>query len=73
MTELREMEASARKLARTIGGALPDDVSFLLFLAQPGTGRWTTYVSSAERDSAIAMVEEWLSRVKGHARPRGHG
>lgn len=62
--DLKEMEDEARKLGRTIKSVLPPNQGFFLALFDLGNGGNMTYMSNAERVSAIAMLRELITKLE---------
>jgi hypothetical protein len=56
------LERQCRELAELLASKVPAGVGFVLFLADHGPKGNTAYVSSVTRDSAHALVHEWLDR-----------
>lgn len=66
-TPLPAIEESARRLATTLSGCLPDDIGFTLWLWSKGDAGHLTYISNGQREDMIAAVKEWLARMEGRA------
>jgi len=63
--ELKVLEEEARKLARVIGGTLPEGIGFALLLFDFGEGGNLTYLSNAQRDDMLRALQEFMQKV-GH-------
>lgn len=70
-----EIKQALRDIGGRIGHALPDGWGFMLLLFDYVTtpkGGATFYLSSADRDDVLTMVDAWLSKqMPGRARTRG--
>lgn len=55
------MKKELRKLAKHLKEMLPEEVNFTLFLFPPDA---VFYISTVERDSGIAAIEEWIRKEK---------
>ncbi len=60
-----EINERAREIAGTIQAALPGDVGFILFVFNYGPDGWMLHVSNAEREGAVAALEEFVRRERG--------
>lgn len=58
------IEAKAREIGRSIGGALPPGIGFCLLLFTFGDGGWGTYLSNAQRLDMIAAIRELLAKLE---------
>lgn len=58
------LEAQCRELAVMLSGKLPKEQGFALFLFDYGADGNTAYVSTANRDDMVRLLEEWLERVR---------
>jgi len=65
-TQLEHLEAKAQDIGQLIGNAIPEDVGFVLTLANFGEGGFITYVSNQNRDDTIHMLREMIGVLTGH-------
>jgi len=67
----REIEASARGIAKAIGSVVPNGVGFTLLLFtfdhDANEDGFLTYVSNAERVDMLAAMKEFIARNEGRA------
>jgi len=61
---LEEAEVVARKIGSLIGAVMPPGWGFMLVLGTYGEGGCLTYVSSVEREGAIAMLKEMIAKIE---------
>jgi len=62
-TERRLMlEERTRAIAEVISELLPEDTTFMLFLADVGDKGSIAYVGTSQRESTIEMMREFLER-----------
>lgn len=54
-----------KEAARAVNAKLPDNHGFILIVAPFGEGENNrlTYISSMQRESAIALLKEWLLKA----------
>lgn len=57
-----EIEKLMHELATKIGGMMPDNWGFCLFLFEYGEGGNLFYISSADRGDMITLLKEWMNR-----------
>jgi len=56
------LEFTAREIADQIKEMLPEDTTFMLFLADVGDKGNLAYVGNTKRESTIEMMREFLQR-----------
>lgn len=65
-----ELQAVLKSIGSKVGGALPDGWGFALFLFEMGMkGGATFYISSADRESVVEAMQEWMDRTQGEINP----
>ena len=62
--ENEPVKATLNDIANRIGGALPKGWGFLLMLMSYGEKGSLFYLSSAERENVIDMVQEWINKQR---------
>lgn len=62
--EVREptIEASLQDIGRTIAPTLPDGWGFALFIFSFGEAGSTFYISNADREDMLKMLQEFIER-----------
>jgi hypothetical protein len=58
------IKATLNDIANRIGGAIPEGYGFLLMLMSYGVGGSLFYLSSAERENVIELVQEWINKQR---------
>lgn len=58
------LEKQTREIANVVKERVPAGVGFALFLFDFGADGNIGYVSTAQRDDMIRLIEEWLTKVK---------
>lgn len=62
-TERRlQLEEKTRAIADVISEMMPEDTTFMLFLADVGDKGNIAYVGTSQRESTIEMMREFLER-----------
>ena len=56
------LEEKTREIASVIRGMVPEDTTFMLFLADVGDKGNLAYVGTTQRESTIEMMREFLER-----------
>lgn len=62
MEKRLKLEEATRAIADIIKPLLPEDTTFMLFLADVGDKGNLAYVGTSQRDSTIEMMREFLNR-----------
>lgn len=60
----QHIEALARELARKLKAELPPDVGFIVLTASHGEGGYTGFMSTIDRQSACALMREFLEKME---------
>jgi hypothetical protein len=58
------MEASARKLGKKIGDALPSTVGYCLLVFDFGPGGHLTYISNSDRGDMLRALDEFKLKME---------
>lgn len=58
------LQETLKEMARILKACLPDGVGYTLWLYDYGAGGNTVYLSTAQRQDMIKLVEEWLAKVE---------
>lgn len=65
------LERQCREYANLLKAKVPAGVGFALFLFDFGADGNTAYVSTADRDDMLRLIDEWSAKVRGqHGEPK---
>jgi len=62
---LEQLQEVVRKIGHMIGDCMPPGVGFTLLLFRYGDQPEVQYISSAQREDMIDMLEKMVSRLRG--------
>jgi hypothetical protein len=60
---LRAVEALSREIGHLIGKACPPGYGFLLVMFSFGEGGFTNYISNAEREDVVRLLDELRAKL----------
>lgn len=67
MSNVLNLEALGRRVAKTVGGMIPKGIGFAVVLFDFGPGGHLTYLSNGKREDVVRMLRELLPVVEHKA------